>query len=49
MAGAWLGFMAIAPRLARIDRRTGGEAALDAYREMLSGKADPKAGILVTP
>ena len=49
MAGAWLGFMAIAPRLARIDRRAGGEAALDAYREMLSGKADPKAGILVTP
>jgi len=49
IAGAWLGFMAIAPTLARIDHRRGGEAALAAYHEMLSGRADPKAGLLVAP
>ena len=49
IAEAWLGFMAVAPRIARIDRREGSAAALDAYREMLSGRADPAAGILVIP
>jgi hypothetical protein len=49
IAEAWLGFMAVAPRIARIDRREGSAAALDAYREMLSGRADPAAGILVVP
>lgn len=49
IAEAWLGFMEVAPRLARIDKRSGGEAALDAYKEMLSGRADPKAGIIVEP
>ncbi len=49
IAEAWLGFMEVAPRLANIDRRSGGEAALTAYREMLSGEADPKAAILVIP
>ncbi|MGV1682156.1 DUF2855 family protein [Sphingopyxis sp. NJF-3] len=46
---AWLGFMEVAPRLARPDTRAGGAAALDAYREMLSGAADPKTGILIAP
>jgi hypothetical protein len=41
--------MEVAPRLARIDKRSGGKAALDAYKEMLSGRADPKAGIIVEP
>ncbi len=49
IAAAWLAFMDVAPRLARIDRRSGGAAALAAYREMLSGTADPGAGIIVAP
>lgn len=49
IAEAWLGFMDVAPRLARIDERSGGEAALGAYKEMLSGRADPRAGIIVIP
>ncbi|PQM28203.1 DUF2855 domain-containing protein [Sphingopyxis lindanitolerans] len=49
VAEAWLAFMEVAPRLARIDRRRGGDAALGAYRDMLAGRADPKAGIVVEP
>ncbi|WP_428683855.1 DUF2855 family protein [Sphingopyxis sp.] len=49
IAEAWTGFMDVAPRLARIDKRRGGEAALEAYKEMLSGRADPKAGIVIEP
>ena len=49
IADAWLGFMDVAPRLARVDKRSGGGAALDAYKEMLSGRADPRAGIIVLP
>ncbi len=41
--------MDVAPRLAAIDKRRGGEAALGAYQDMLSGRADPKAGIVVIP
>ena len=49
IAEAWLAFMKVAPRLATIDKRSGGEAALAAYQEMLSGQADPKTGIVITP
>ena len=49
IAEAWLGFMAIAPRIATIDTRTGPDAALAAYQEMLSGQSDPKTGIIVRP
>jgi hypothetical protein len=49
LATAWLGFMEVAPELASIDKRIGAEAALDAYREVLAGKADPKTGIVVAP
>jgi hypothetical protein len=49
IAEAWLAFMDVAPRLASIDKRSGGEAALAAYKEMLSGMADPKTGIVVIP
>ena len=49
IAQAWLAFMAIAPRLARVDKRSGGDAALAAYAEMLSGRADAKAGIVIVP
>lgn len=49
IAEAWLAFMGVAPRLATIDKRRGGEAALGAYHEMLSGQADPTRGIVVIP
>lgn len=48
IADAWLGFIDLAPRLARIDRRSGSDAALAAYHELLDGKADAKAGIIIT-
>ncbi|MGL5838446.1 MAG: DUF2855 family protein [Sphingorhabdus sp.] len=46
---AWLDFMEIAPSIAEIDRRRGSDGALDAYREMLDGRADPKVGIIIAP
>lgn len=49
IAAAWLAFMDVAPRLTSVDKRSGGEAALAAYQEMLLGQADPKKGILVLP
>ncbi|MBE1527556.1 hypothetical protein GGC65_002012 [Sphingopyxis sp. OAS728] len=49
IAEAWLAFMDVAPRLTSVDKRSGGDAALAAYREMLSGQADPKKGIVVVP
>lgn len=49
IADAWLAFMDVAPRIARIDKRSGGDAALAAYKEMLSGNADPQAGIVIEP
>ncbi|MEZ5709529.1 MAG: DUF2855 family protein [Blastomonas sp.] len=47
IAEAWAGFMELAPRLATIDRRSGGEGAMTAYRAMLSGTADPQSALLV--
>ena len=41
--------MEVAPRLATIDKRSGGDAALAAYQEMLSGQADPKSGTVIAP
>ena len=49
IAEAWLAFMDVAPRLAAIDKRHGGDVALATYREMLAGKADPGAGLLIVP
>lgn len=49
MAASWLAFMNIAPDICAIDRRAGGEGALSAYREVLSGDMDPKTGIVVSP
>ncbi|ALJ11617.1 DUF2855 family protein [Sphingopyxis macrogoltabida] len=49
IAEAWLGFMDVAPRLTAIDKRQGSEAALAAYHDMLAGRTDPKAGIVVEP
>jgi Protein of unknown function (DUF2855) len=49
LASAWLGFMDIAPSIARIDKRSGPDAALAAYHEILGGAADPKIGIIIAP
>lgn len=49
IAAAWLEFMTVAPRIASIDKRSGSDGALAAYQEVLDGKADPKAGIVVLP
>lgn len=49
IAAAWLDFMQVAPRIASIDKRSGSEAALAAYQEVINGKADPKTGIVVLP
>lgn len=49
IAAAWLGFMEVAPRIASIDTRSGSSGALEAYHEVLGGKADPKTGIIITP
>jgi hypothetical protein len=49
MAAAWLGFMDVAPAIASIDKRSGADAALAAYKEVLDGKADPKTGIILLP
>jgi hypothetical protein len=49
LATAWLAFMAVVPRLARVDARTGAKAAEAAYHELLAGTADPQAGIIIHP
>jgi hypothetical protein len=49
LASAWLGFMEVAPGIAAIDKRAGVDAALEAYHEVLDGRADPKVGIVITP
>jgi hypothetical protein len=49
LASAWLGFMDIAPKIAAVDKRSGADAAQDAYHEVLDGRADPKVGIVVVP
>ena len=49
MGTSWLGFMEIAPTLATVDRRHGAEGALDAWRALLDGRADPKTGLIIEP
>jgi hypothetical protein len=46
---AWLDFMPTAKRLTAIDRRSGAEAALSAYRDAVAGKVDPRVGLLIEP
>ncbi|HWU74039.1 MAG TPA: DUF2855 family protein [Sphingomonas sp.] len=46
---AWLDFMPTAKRLTAIDRRSGAEAALAAYRDAVAGKVDPRVGVLIEP
>jgi hypothetical protein len=49
LGGAWLGFMDVAPSIATIDTRSGADAALAAYMQVLDGKADAKVGIVIKP
>lgn len=46
---AWLDFIADAKALTTIDKRSGGAAALAAYRDAVAGKVDPKVGVLIEP
>ncbi len=49
MGAAWLDFMGLAPTIATIEKRSGSDGALDAYREVIEGRADAKVGIVVEP
>lgn len=49
LAGAWAGFMTIAPTLTRLDERGGAEAALAAWDEAVNGRTDPAVGVLLRP
>ncbi len=49
LAEAWTGFMAVAPTLTRLDERSGAQAALAAWDEAVSGRADPALGVLIRP
>lgn len=48
MGDSWDGFLRDAPRLATLERRQGGEAALAAYRAAVAGEADPRVGVLIS-
>ena len=47
VAQAWTSFIGDARKLFRIDKRTGSDAALAAWREAVAGEADPRAGVVV--
>ncbi len=49
IAEAWIGFIDVAHRIATIDKRSGADGALDAYHEVLDGRADPRSGIVIAP
>ena len=49
VAAAWTHFLSDARKLFRIEVRDGAEAALDAYREAVAGRADPRTGIVIRP
>ncbi|KQT32386.1 hypothetical protein ASG29_11380 [Sphingomonas sp. Leaf412] len=49
MGEAWGGFMPVARSLTALDTRDGAAAALAAYRDAVSGKADPAVAVLVRP
>jgi hypothetical protein len=46
-ARAWSGFAPVAERLLRIERLSGGDALIDAYRDLLTGRADPGVAHIV--
>lgn len=47
IGASWLRFMGDVRDLTRIDRRSGADGALDAYREAVTGTADPRASVIV--
>ncbi|MDM7957423.1 DUF2855 family protein [Blastomonas sp.] len=49
LEAAWRGFVDLAPKLLGIEKREGAEAALDAYRQTVEGKADAKTGLVIIP
>ena len=49
VAAAWTHFLSDAQKLFRIEVRDGAAAALDAYREAVAGRADPRTGIVIRP
>ena len=49
VAAAWTHFLSDARKLFRIEVRDGADAALDAYREAVAGRADPRTGIVIRP
>ncbi|MEO5494744.1 MAG: DUF2855 family protein [Sphingomonas sp.] len=46
---AWLGFIDDAKALTSVERRSGGDAALVAYRDAVAGTVDPRVGVLIEP
>jgi hypothetical protein len=46
-ADAWRGFAPVAAELLRIERVSGGDALMDAYRALLDGRADPRVAHVV--
>lgn len=49
MGDAWGGFMPVARALTRLDTSDGADAALAAYRDAVSGRADPAVAVLIRP
>ncbi len=47
IAAAWLDFMETAVGLTQIDRRQGGQGALDAYLDAVAGRINPRGGIII--
>ncbi len=47
MAAGWAAFIADVPSLTSIDRRSGAAGALAAWHEVVAGKADPRASVIV--
>jgi hypothetical protein len=46
-AKAWSGFAPVAARVLRIERLSGGEALMDAYRDLLEGRGEPGVAHIV--
>ena len=47
VAAAWGRFMDDARDLTRVEKRSGADAAIATYREVVAGKADPRAGVVI--
>ena len=47
LGAAWVDFMDTAVDLTKIDKQQGGQAALEAYRDIVAGKANPRGGTII--